>query len=70
MSGAVPPLSLYGFMAWKGTAVLYMHSFGLKFLSDDLTERHSIVPDASGIKLYIVWIFANRNSNFCAIRAK
>jgi len=54
MSGAVPPLSLYGFMAWRGTAVLYMHSFGLKFLSADLMERHSTVPDVSGIKLYAV----------------
>jgi hypothetical protein len=72
MSGTVRPLSLYGFMAWRGTAVLYMHFFGLKFPSDDLKERHSAVTDVCGIKLYAVWIFtlANRNSNFCEIRAK
>jgi len=34
-SGTVPLLSLCGFMAWRGTAVFYMHFFGLKFLSDD-----------------------------------
>jgi hypothetical protein len=72
MNGTVPPLSVYGFIAWRGTAVLHVHSFGLKFLSDDLKERHSTVPDISGIKLYAVWIFtlADRNSNFCEIRAK
>jgi hypothetical protein len=72
MSEAVPPPSLCGFIAWRGTAVLYVHSFGLKFLSDDLKEGHSTVPDVSCIKLYAVWIFtlADRNSNFCEIRAK
>jgi hypothetical protein len=59
-------------MAWRGTAALHMHFFGLRFLSDDLKERHSAVTDVSGIKLYAVWIFtpANRSSNFCEIRAK
>jgi len=43
MSGTVPPLSLYGFMAWRGTAVLSVYSFGLKFLPDDLKERPDVL---------------------------
>jgi len=62
MSGTVPPLSLYGFMAWRGTAVLYMHFFGLKFLSDDLKERHSAVTG--------VWYQAVRSVDFYSCQQK